>query len=62
MKEVFIVKIFITILFIIYMCLLLLVMALMSAIKKSRTPQEQKWEDDDQAAYLAKLRKNHVGH
>lgn len=55
-------KIFITILFIIYMCLLLLVMALMSAIKKSRTPQEQKWEDDDQAAYLAKLRKNHVGH
>ena len=54
-------KIFITI-FIIYMCLLLLVIAFMSAIKKSRTPQEQKWEDDDQATYLAKLRKNHVRH
>lgn len=54
-------KVFITI-FIIYISLLFVIMAFMSAIKKSRSPQEQKWEDDDQAAYLAKLRENHVGH
>lgn len=55
-------KTFIFILLIAYIVLLFIFIAFLTAVKKGRTPEESKWEDDDQAAYLAKLRENHVGH